>query len=102
MQARSLNNPVFGKLSFPSKDTSAKARSLKQRQPSGNRPISLATKVDENNPNLNASGRHCAKVSVQTERVKIACQCCGGEHNITECFRFGKDSFTTIGLGKEI
>ena len=56
VQARPLNNPVFGKLSFPSKDTTAKARSLKQIQPSGNRPISLATKVDENNPNLNASG----------------------------------------------
>ena len=94
VQARSLNNPVFGKLSFPSKDTTAKARSLKQRQPSGNRPISLATKVDENNPNLNASGRRCVEVSVQTERVKIACQCCGGEHNIVECFRFGKKTLS--------
>ena len=92
--ARSLNNPVCGKLSFPSKDTTAKARSLKQRQPSGNRPISLATKVDENNPNLNASGRHCVEVSVQTEHVKIACQFVAENITLQNVFVLGKKTLS--------
>ena len=44
-RARSLNNLVFGKLSFPSKDQYPKSRFSKLRQTSGHKPTSFATQV---------------------------------------------------------
>lgn len=90
-RARSLNNPVFGKLSFPSKDQYPKSRLSKLRQTSGHKPSSFATQVRDKDlkldlPNLNPSR---AEAGIQTENAKM-CLCCDKNHKLTDCPGFEK------------
>ncbi len=94
-RARSLNNPVFGKLSFPSKDQYAKSRNSKVRQTSGNKPTSFATQVKDKDlksglPKLNPNR---AEAGVQTESVKT-CLCCDKNHKLTDCPSFEKRPYS--------
>ena len=88
-----MNNPVFGKISYSSKDQNVRSKVPKQKNISGpgNRSSTFATQVDD------AAMKNRSKVSeasVQTEKEKTVCQCCGANHKVLDCEDFAKKSYS--------
>ena len=92
-KARSMNNPVFGKISYPSKDQNVKSKVSRQKNipGPGNKSSTFVTQVDDATMKTRSN---LSEASVQTEREKTVCQCCGASHKVFDCESFAKKSYS--------
>ena len=86
-RARSINYPVFGKISYPVKSQAVNPKGVRTRLPPRNGPTSFAIQVDEGEQR-NRTRSSLAEASVQTETKATSCPCCGSNHKVAECPTF--------------
>lgn len=80
-RARSLSNPVFGKLSVPSKDQVSKSLNQKRKQDTRYKPTSFNVQVASHQDKATETDRR---------ELRRNCVCCGDSHELSDCKNFEK------------